>query len=106
MRKRAPTAKEVNALYEDASKASRADIQKVTDNALEFIYTLEQNVQAGGPPREWLGWFHRESEKTITQLDGAINALEAVRKKMHILKTYSPPGKPQATTIDIEAEEG
>jgi hypothetical protein len=105
MNKHAPTAEQVATLYGLASTASRTDIQKTTDTALEFIYTLEQNIQAGGPSSEWLGWFHRESEDVIEQLDTAIHALNTLRQSLHVFKVYTPPGKPQVRNLDIEKQE-
>lgn len=93
--KRAPNAEEANRLYNLAANAARVDAQKAADNAIEFTVLLEQNVQAGGDSREWLGWFHRDGAEALDRIDLTIRAFQELRVFFKTLKDNTPPGKPK-----------
>jgi len=96
--KHPPTAEEANRLYNLAANAARVDAQRAADNAIEFAVLLEQNIQAGGDPREWLGWFHRDGAAALDRIDQTLRAFQELRTFFKTLKDNTPPGKPKNQT--------
>jgi len=97
-----PTTKAADRLYNLASAAARSDAEKAADNAIEFAVLLEQNIKAGGPSHEWVGWFHRDGAEALRRLDKVIKAYQEARQFLKRMKAACPPGPPKARKMDIE----